>query len=643
MKRVQQVLRTSLRNIAVCLTAVALIAAHLSDSTLSTSRSTSPSTSRFTSHAQLIDSSSPDYSYYASQIRTQFSLSTSDVSDQELQTILHSPNGAWLDSIIDGLYAAQNLCSSKSAYSSFVNLLYRDTGILSSGRDVVIQAADDLAHFLPGLTGAAISASIDAYKAYGSIQLYADTFATLSNFPDCRYLWESYVSLRQDYGEDPATAMASLESDYGPVVNELTQAFRETDDAFFTNLETQFQALRYSFDPELRQNVRSFVLGLAAAQCFYSTDSASLCGYTQGDGLVVLPQDADTVIIVNDGPYDVQNIHLIGNAGQDVLQPVAQLAAHSTTYAYTSSPTASLSDASYLQFDVLGMSGLTVPFSTANSTLWAGNPTATPDRDVARRVDFSFDPHPVSIYYQATTIAWDFGDHTGESGTEAAEADTSHDYVCSGTYTATATVKAGASIVARTVGAIVQPPYQLTWTTSDGAYATQPNVPITFNVSDQVPPGVSVTWDFGDGTNPVKGQRTVTHAFATKNVYHVTVSAPDSSLSCPSLAYTNDVYVGQSTDWLTLPSVISHDRTLTAAYAGYIISSGLTVKKGVTLTIDPGVNIKFSAPVWDPFNGGGGTCRRWWCRVRWWFRDCRERPWCSRRFMMTARVGIRMG
>ena len=211
------------------------------------------------------------------------------------------------------------------------------------------------------------------------------------------------------------------------------------------------------------------------------------------------------------------------------------------------------------------MNGFTAPYTTTN--LWAGAYVPTNYYNgVPGLVDFSFDPPPVSSFGMATTIDWNFGDNNSQSGPENREYDVTHPYACSGSYPASATVTAGASSPQRTVQVIVPPPYQLGGTTSDGTTSTAPNVPITFNVSAPGPERCRRDLGFrrrhtANRRNTNNLEHTVTHAFTNDRRLPRQGLGSRASSSCPQLTYTDNIYVGQSTDWVTLPTFISHDTT----------------------------------------------------------------------------------
>src|SRR3989338_8641858 len=126
-------------------------------------------------------------------------------------------------------------------------------------------------------------------------------------------------------------------------------------------------------------------------------------------------------------------------------------------------------------------------------------------------------------------------------------------------------------------------PIEATFTASTTATTT--TTAITFDASGSTDHTGTITdysWDFGDGSTDTGD--TVSYTYSNPGTYTVTVTVTDSN------GYTNTA----TEDILVYATgSISTDTTWSAEYSPYVISGSTSIASGYTLTIEPGVVVKF--------------------------------------------------
>ena len=131
---------------------------------------------------------------------------------------------------------------------------------------------------------------------------------------------------------------------------------------------------------------------------------------------------------------------------------------------------------------------------------------------------------------------------------------------------------------------------------ADFAYSPQsPRVceAITFNASSSYDPDgtiVKYEWDFGDGNVMNTAEPIITHSYALAGDYIVNLTVTDNDGAKNSTSKVITVAAGGPT---YVSGIISSNTTWTAADSPYIVTGNILVEEGVTLIIEPGVEIKF--------------------------------------------------
>ncbi|MGL5922085.1 PKD domain-containing protein, partial [Chroococcidiopsis sp.] len=122
------------------------------------------------------------------------------------------------------------------------------------------------------------------------------------------------------------------------------------------------------------------------------------------------------------------------------------------------------------------------------------------------------------------TITWDFGD----GSTTADTLNPTHTYTTEGTYTVTITVtdSDGAATNASVIVTVNNAAPVINALTGDTNVKEGDTATFSINATDPGNDPLTITWDFGDGTDPVSGEN-VTHVFNNNGNYTVTVTVTD--------------------------------------------------------------------------------------------------------------------
>ncbi len=196
----------------------------------------------------------------------------------------------------------------------------------------------------------------------------------------------------------------------------------------------------------------------------------------------------------------------------------------------------------------------------------------------------------VSFGRNITDYTWDFGDGTTASTSTTATASHTYD---PGSYTATLTITdSDGQTDSETVSIEVTNPIDATFSqTGDGVAAP---ATVSFDASattDQTGTITDYAWNFGDSSTTNGTSATASHSYVSSGNYNVTLTVTD------NVGYTDTsshmVYIG-ATGPATITGTVYND-TWTAARSPYVINGSVTVASGYTLTIEPGVVVKFAS------------------------------------------------
>lgn len=188
----------------------------------------------------------------------------------------------------------------------------------------------------------------------------------------------------------------------------------------------------------------------------------------------------------------------------------------------------------------------------------------------------------VSVGSTITDYNWFFSDGGSDTG-----AVVTHEFTEPGSFAADLTVIAadGTEAVATYAIEVFNPiaPYFII--SGDGVAAP---ATVSFDASGTVIYSGTITdytWDFGDGTTVSSGTSvTTTHTYTDPGSYTVTLTVTDNGGYTETTEMTAVVYP---------TSTISSDMTFDLDHSPYVISGDVTLASGYTLTIDPGVVVKF--------------------------------------------------
>lgn len=234
----------------------------------------------------------------------------------------------------------------------------------------------------------------------------------------------------------------------------------------------------------------------------------------------------------------------------------------------------------YDAYTAIGVADGTITFVEANVT--AGTTTGYGPLTV------NFDAtDSVSFGRNIMSYAWDFGDGSTGSGDT-----TSHIYD-PGTYTATFTITdSDGQTDSTTVDITATNPLSANFTqTGDGAVAP---ATVSFDAStstDATGTIIDYAWDFGDGSTTNSASTTASHTYASNGYYHVTLTITDDAGY--SATYDHMAFIGTTNPTTISSGTTIYNDTWTAARSPYVISGTVTVASDATLTIEPGVVVKF--------------------------------------------------
>lgn len=524
---------------------------------------------------------------YRAALRSMFAITTSLATDAELDGLLSSDVGDALRWYVDtgtvGLHVLDPTDSAQAA---------RDALVARALDYVTLKAA------VTAATGSLLRAGTGLYKplfttlatggdVVGGLEQAAEAFEIIKWFVDVatddkrRFLISAYRDARDQQGMSAEEAAADLEGTFADVVTAFGQPRGLTNAEVYAYLECAYTAMSYAYDPDRQAAVRDFVTGMVALKRYYETS-----GPAAGRGVAMVSRSStmDLIAVVNDGPAALSGLRVVDDGGATVLGPLF-LSDRARLDAETAGGQ-SLAAGSRVTFRIHGMA-VSLALAEVAGSLWVGQATALPVTDQPMAVAVAIDD-PASPLWSggAPDISWQFGE-----GAPAAGARAVHTYACPGAYTITALVTAGSRTVTRTVAWTVKDPVTVRWTAAESQVA--PGVPLTLTATTQgpVPAGSTIRWTFNDGSPSATGQ-TVSHTWSNAGRYTATATLVVPGSACSESSHTGNVYVGRSDTWIPLNGTMSGDQQLSSGVAGYLITTGLTVAKGASLTIGPGVVVK---------------------------------------------------
>lgn len=216
------------------------------------------------------------------------------------------------------------------------------------------------------------------------------------------------------------------------------------------------------------------------------------------------------------------------------------------------------------------------------------NPFAKPADVISAPADVVFNAIGSLTSNGSATYSWNFGD-----GQTSSDKNVPHHYSQPNSYNVTLTMtdSLGPHVLSKSV--TVRPPkievgipdgfesLNRSFSTPENSFATE------------------YTWNYGDGSATVTGRTPPKHTFTDSRVYNVTVTLTVDGQS--PVSDTESVFVGPGTRYIP-GHTINYDETW---YSGgtYEVQGDITVAKGGTLTIEPGVTVKLAKNVRIIVNG----------------------------------------
>jgi hypothetical protein len=523
--------------------------------------------------------SSADASYI-SYLRSIFGVTSASASDAELAQILDSEKiGPEIKADISCGFHGVHAIDSTSADVAVLTLLLDQlqpvlrfaavtsyiAGVVLVNKPAAIQILYELQATLRGFASD-VSSFVDAMRV-----LFSDR--------DYRELLSQYHGFRVDDGMDTEEAVQELEFEFSPVLNGVASQRGVSVSTLEKQFEYTSNCMSLAQDYESNSGFATYITTLVAHMRQYLSQ-----GGQAGNGLVVVPVNATTVDLINDGPGVVQAPRLLDGSDHAVgwaadLEPGA-------TYRIGLDGVTTGSVAS-IAFTLDGVEGLRRTFSSVSSLLYVGKPIIFANSTDPATYNFDLTENPRVANNAPASYRWDFGD-----GTMATTVQSTHPYSCPGTNSVKFTASANGQTVTRSDKITINPPYTADWRTDTGSYGVAPGVPLTFVADPSIPTAnTNISWDFGDGGTA--NGATVPHTFATAGVITVRMSVTQTNPTCPPIVAKHYVTVGRSDLWVPLSGALYQDYTMGSDVAGYVLSS-VTVMPGITLKAGPGVVVKAS-------------------------------------------------
>lgn len=202
-----------------------------------------------------------------------------------------------------------------------------------------------------------------------------------------------------------------------------------------------------------------------------------------------------------------------------------------------------------------------------------------------------------AVNANVTSYEWDFDIQTDSDGDGVTDNDVdatgpvrSNTFTNEGRYFIRLTMNTddGSSYSATTHVTVARPMEAVFTVSGDGTSAP---ATVSFDASGSFSPRTitDYSWDFGDGNSSSSGSTaTTSHNYSNDGYYTVTLTITDSLGRTSS--YQESVFIG-STNPTLVGGTICND-IWTTAWSPYVVSR-ITVQSGCTLTIEPGVVVKF--------------------------------------------------
>lgn len=518
-----------------------------------------------------------------SYIRQFFQVNTASASDTELAQLLDSKQvGPSIRGDVACVVHGQYALNDHQVDEAVMKALNGELQLVVSSDSFTNVLIDSAATRLPAALGILLQVHGELEKFRSQVPLFVKALATLYSYPKYKELLVLYHTAREE-GKSAEETEAEMQLDVGEVIQAVEKERSLTEAQLFAQYSYSSACMSLAENNEERAVYGEYINALIAALRSYSQKG----GTTEG-GLTIVQTAPATLQIVNNGNAFVGKLTIKNQGGSTIATLTGEL-----------EPGSSLSvgdgggSPASVTFTVDGIESVTRSYSALTSELYVGEGFAAPAGEDSRKQELDVEPGPFVANGLSATYKWELGD-----GAVATEPNVIHSYSCYGQSVAHFTASAGKQTAARTALVERAPPFKLDWSTTNGELAVAPGVPLTFRADPSTPAADTVRWLYGDGESGTG--REVTHSFTSAGVYNVTMLVETPGSGCPALSALHRVSVGRSEDWIGLSGTID-TQTLSSSVAGYVVYGPTTIPAGQTLTVGPGVNVKFE----NGYEGGG--------------------------------------
>jgi Invasin, domain 3/PKD domain len=390
-----------------------------------------------------------------------------------------------------------------------------------------------------------------------------------------------YHQAREE-GKTPGEVEAAMEEEVLPALAAVEHTRSLSQAELFAQYSYSSECMSLAENAEERRGYADYVEALIATLRTYSQAEGEGSG-----GLAIVATGSQSVELIDEGDGLVTNVQMRSADGTQIAS-VSRLEPGQTVAAALNG-----GEPSSVSFAVDGIEGVDRPYAELSRELYVGEPFARVVGADSRTQELGVEPGPFVAAGLTPVYKWELGEATATASTSTV----THQYACYGQSVAHFSASAGGQSANRDLTVERAPPFDVEWSTTEGELSVAPAVPLTFVADASIPQEYTVRWSFGDGQSATG--REVSHAFASDGRYEVKMSVEIPGSACQPLLASHTVTVGRTEEWIPLFGTIG-DARLKSSVAGYVIVGPLTVARGHTLTIGPGVNVKFESDTEGP-------------------------------------------
>lgn len=515
-------------------------------------------------------------------LRNLFQVSSSSTSEAELAQLLDSKLiGPSIRGEIACAVHGQDAIDDHEVDQAVMEGLSGELGLVLSADSFADSMLSALGPLLPAPAELLVGVHTGLQEISSQVPLFVKALATLYSFPTYKELLVLFHQAREE-GKSREEVEAAMEEEVLPALAAVEHTRSLSQAQLFAQYNYSSECMSLAESSEERHGYAEYVAALIAALRTYSNAEGEGSG-----GLAVVATGSQSVEVIDEGSGLVTNLQLRDEGGTQIGGMSRLEPGQSVAVALSGGEPSSVS------FAVDGIEGAERPYSELSRELYVGEPFARAVGADSRTQELGVEPGPFVAAGLTPLFKWEFGDGTPTASTSTA----THEYACYGQSVAHFSASAGGQSATRNLTIERAPPFDIEWHTTEGELSVAPGVPLTFVADASIPQEDTVRWSFGDGQNATG--REVSHAFASSGRYEVKMSVEVAGATCQPLLASHTVTVGRSEEWIPLGGTIGTAR-LSSSVAGYVILGPLTVASGHTLTIGPGVNVKFERATEGP-------------------------------------------